>query len=124
MQSDWIPDDAMENFPWQIRARAAGLTQRKLARLLGHHERTVSSQLRGHWKSGVPRHVIAAIIVWEMLSPEDRERWLSAVDQEHSEGTSNQASDEKTEVSAESFRELQNQVRKLTKQLAKSQIRR
>lgn len=70
----------MENHPWQLRARAAGLTQKMLARLLGHTELTVSRQLRGHWESGVPQHVRAAIIAWEMMTPEQRQRWLAEVE--------------------------------------------
>jgi len=66
--------------PWQLRARASGLTQRMLARLLGHTELTVSRQLRGHWESGVPQHVRAAIIAWELMTPEMREQWLAEVE--------------------------------------------
>ncbi len=73
---------AMENTPWQRRAKAAGLSQKVLARLLGHAEITVSRQLRGHWESGVPQHVKAAIIAWEMMSEEQRQRWIEAVEQE------------------------------------------
>jgi len=68
----------MEGHPWQQRAKAAGLTQKMLARLLGHAEITVSRQLRGHWESGVPRHVIAAIIAWELMTPDQRAAWLKA----------------------------------------------
>lgn len=70
----------MENHPWQNRARAAGLTQKMLARLLGHAEITISRQLRGHWESGVPKHVRAAIVAWELMTPDQREAWLSAAD--------------------------------------------
>lgn len=70
------PSD-MENHPWQLRARAAGLTQKVLASLLGHSEITVSRQLRGHWESGVPQHVKAAIIAWELMTPEQRARWIA-----------------------------------------------
>lgn len=43
-------------------SEGGGLSQKVLARLLGHAEITVSRQLRGHWETGVPRHVIAAIL--------------------------------------------------------------
>jgi hypothetical protein len=65
----------MENSAWQLRAKAAGLSQKALARLLGHAEMTVSRQLRGQWESGIPQHVIAAIIAWELMSPEQRREW-------------------------------------------------
>jgi hypothetical protein len=70
----------MEGHPWQRRAKAAGLRQKTLAKLLGHMELTISKQLRGHWKSGIPRHTIAAIIAWEMLTPEQRADWIKAVE--------------------------------------------
>lgn len=66
----------MENTPWQRRAKAAGLSQKVLARLLGHAEITVSRQLRGHWESGVPQHVKAAIIAWELMTDEQRQMWI------------------------------------------------
>lgn len=71
--------DPMENTTWQQRAKAAGLSQKVLARLLGHAEITVSRQLRGHWESGVPQHVKAAIIAWELMTEEQRQRWIEAV---------------------------------------------
>lgn len=67
----------MENHPWQKRARAAGLTQKLLARMLGHAEITVSRQLRGHWQSGVPKHIKAAIVMWEHI-PEARRAAVAA----------------------------------------------
>lgn len=70
----------MEHHPWQRRARAAGLSQKVLAALLGHAEITISRQLRGHWESGVPRHIKAAIIAWELMSPDQRELWLKAIE--------------------------------------------
>lgn len=71
---------AMENHPWQQRARAAGLTQRTLSKLLGHAEITVSRQLRGHWESGIPAHVTAAILAWEIMSDDQRAKWIAAVE--------------------------------------------
>ena len=72
----------MANYPWQDRARAAGLTQKLMADLLGFAPNTVSRQLRGHWRIGVPRHVIAAVIAWEIMTPEQRQHWLAAVENE------------------------------------------
>lgn len=70
----------MEHHPWQRRARAAGLTQKMLAGLLGHAETTISRQLRGRWESGTPLHVKSAILAWELMSDEQRAAWISAVE--------------------------------------------
>ena len=70
----------MENAPWQKRAKAAGLSQKILAGLLGHTETTVSRQLRGHWESGVPQHVKAAIVAWELMDPNQRAAWIAQVE--------------------------------------------
>ena len=80
--TNFVDRRAMESHPWQKRARAAGLTQKTLAKLLGHAEITVSRQLRGHWESGIPLHVIAAVVAWELMTDEQRAEWLSAVDRE------------------------------------------
>ena len=66
----------MDNEPWQVRAKRAGLSQATLATLSGHAPMTISRQLRGQWKSGVPKHVIALIEAWEMMTPELREAWI------------------------------------------------
>jgi len=63
----------MEHHPWQERARNAGLTQKRLALLLGFAEFTVSRQLRGHFEGGVPKHVQAFIMAWERLPPDARQ---------------------------------------------------
>jgi hypothetical protein len=70
----------MEKAPWQRRLKAAGLSQKVLATLLGHAEITISRQLRGQWESGVPRHVIAAIVAWEVMTEEQRRAWLRIVE--------------------------------------------
>jgi hypothetical protein len=75
-------DRSMENAPWQLRAKHAGLSQRTLAKLLGHAEITVSLQLRGQWKSGIPQHVKTAIVAWELMSPEQREEWEALINAE------------------------------------------
>lgn len=70
-----------ENHPWQVRAKDAGLSQRVLARLLGRPEITVSRQLRGKFGGGeTPLHVISAILAWELMSAEQRQAWVSAVE--------------------------------------------
>ncbi len=67
---------AVDNEPLQVRAKRAGLQQKRLAALLGVSENTVSLQLRGKWESGTPRYVTATIIAWEIMSHADRMRWL------------------------------------------------
>lgn len=69
-----------ENHPWQRRAKAAGLTQKMLAHLLGRPEITVSRQLRGKFGGETPVHVITAILAWELMTPEQRQAWVEAVD--------------------------------------------
>ena len=66
---------------WQARAKTAGLSQKMLAYLLGFAENTISRQLRGKWSSGTtPRHVVAAIVAWELMSEEQRDRWFEEVE--------------------------------------------
>lgn len=72
--------EGMEHHPWQRRARAAGLTQKMLAQITGHAEMTVSRQLRGQWESGVPQHIKAIIIAWEVMTEQQRAAWLKAID--------------------------------------------
>lgn len=79
---DALPGRSMENTPWQQRAKASGLTQKTLAKLLGHAEITISRQLRGHWESGIPRHVVAAILAWEIMEPAQRQAWIDKVNAE------------------------------------------
>lgn len=67
-----LSPSAMDNEPWQQRAKLAGLSQKTLARLLGVAENTVSLQLRGKWQSGTPEYVKAIIRAWEHLSPAAR----------------------------------------------------
>ena len=72
---------AMDNEPWQLRAQAAGLEQKTLARLLGRPVNTISRQIRGvHGE--VPQHLIAVIVAWEMMEPDERVVWLSTVERE------------------------------------------
>lgn len=69
---------AMDNEPWQKRAKLAGLNQKTLARLLGVAENTVSLQLRGKWQSGTPEYVKTVIRAWERMPPEARAVLLDA----------------------------------------------
>ncbi len=71
----------MQGKPWQIRAKAAKLTQRALARLTGKPENTISRQLRGEF-GDVPGYLIAIIIAWEGMVDIEREAWLMAVERE------------------------------------------
>ncbi|MGL4962665.1 MAG: hypothetical protein ACRC67_15645 [Inquilinus sp.] len=71
--------EVMEHHPWQKRARAAGLTQKALADIIGQEPTTVSRQLRGKWARGVPQHTIAAILAWEVMSPALRKKWMMEI---------------------------------------------
>ena len=58
---------------WQVRARAVGLQQNVIARLLGMTPEYVSIGIR----AAPPRRPIVAIITaWEVLSPAQRVDWL------------------------------------------------
>jgi len=71
------PPDALsaalvKNTPWQARLKAAGLTQKRLAALLGVAENTISRQMKGDWD--VPGYVEAFVVAWEESPPDVRER--------------------------------------------------
>ncbi len=66
--------------PWQQRAIAAGLPQQTLVTLAGHDKSTIARQLRGYWQSGIPKHIRSMIIAWEVMTPDQRERWLRLVE--------------------------------------------
>jgi len=61
---------------------AADLEQRMLVTLTGHDKTTVSRQLRGYWRSGIPVHVRSMIIAWELMTPEQRAEWLRRVEED------------------------------------------
>jgi predicted transcriptional regulator len=67
----------MEGHPWQRRAKEAGLSQKRLAELLGVSEKAVSKGLRGLWQGGVPRYMKLVILCWRALTPEQRRRVLA-----------------------------------------------
>lgn len=68
-----------EVYPWQERARVAGLSQKTLAAMTGKTEISVSRQLRGQFGTTgePPRYVAATIIAWELMSLEQRQEWLA-----------------------------------------------
>lgn len=68
----------MDNEPWQRRAKDAGLTQVRLAQLLGRPVNTISRQIRGE-HGEVPQHLIAVIVAWEMLTEDQRDEWMVRV---------------------------------------------
>lgn len=74
---------AMDNEPWQKRAKQAGLSQKTLARLLGVAENTVSLQLRGKWASGTPRYVMFAILAWERLPQSAKDELIQWSEEDH-----------------------------------------
>jgi transcriptional regulator with XRE-family HTH domain len=71
----------MQGERWQIRAKAAKLTQRSLARLTGKSENTISRQLRGEFGE-VPGYLIAIIIAWEGMDDDQRADWITSVETE------------------------------------------
>jgi hypothetical protein len=65
---------------WGRRAHAAGLDQKTLARLAGAAPNSVSRGLKGEWASGVPGHLRALILAWELMTPEQREEWVRSIE--------------------------------------------
>jgi IS30 family transposase len=66
---------------WTRRLAAAGLSQAALADILGHARSTINRQLHGRFTvKQPPRHVIAAIVAWELMSDEQREAWQAELD--------------------------------------------
>lgn len=72
-----LPVAAVENEPWQKRARRAGLTQAELAKLAGKRENAISEGLRGKGKGGVPVYLRSLIRLWEVAGRKEREAILS-----------------------------------------------
>lgn len=66
----------MENSEWQVRAKQAGLSQETLRSLLKLSKSGVSQGIRGAWASGVPQSIKAAVIAWEIMTPEQRAEWV------------------------------------------------
>lgn len=61
---------------WGRRAYDAGLDQKELARIAGMAPNSVSRGLKGDWASGVPGHLRALILAWELMTPEQRTEWV------------------------------------------------
>jgi transcriptional regulator with XRE-family HTH domain len=73
----------MEDEPWQRRLKALGLKQNEFAEAVGLTPTNLSEGLRGRWKTGVPGYLKALILALEMLSSEDRQRWLAQARRQH-----------------------------------------
>lgn len=67
-----IPLAIMERHPWQLRAKGAGLSQKRLAWLLGVSENAISEGLRGRYGEE-PEYIKTMIIAWEIMTPEQRD---------------------------------------------------
>lgn len=76
-QAGGLPVAAVENEPWQKRARRAGLTQAELAQLAGKRENAISEGLRGKGKGGVPVYLRSLIRLWEVADRKEREAILN-----------------------------------------------
>lgn len=63
-----------KNTPWQARLKAAALSQKALASMLGIAENTVSRQMKGDWP--VAGYVEAFVGAWELLTAEQRAEWF------------------------------------------------
>lgn len=69
------------------------MTQRELAKLLGLSESGVSLGLRGLNKdgsarnSGTPLFLKAAVVAWEIMTPDQRREWLARVERERGDPT-------------------------------------
>lgn len=62
-----------KNTPWQLRLRAAALSQKALASMLGVTENTISRQMKGEWP--VAGYVEAFVRAWEIMTIEQRAEW-------------------------------------------------
>lgn len=80
-----LPGDMVTGTPWQDRLKRAGLTQRKLAALMAMPDNTISRQMKGDWD--VPGYTEAVVAAWEIMSPEDREKWEKRLRRERSKPT-------------------------------------
>lgn len=108
-----------ENWPWQQRLKAAGLTQRRLATILGWREKTVSYQIRGHRKGGVPQHLKTVILAWELMSDTQRAELEAAANNELSLSESIPIDFSEDGLDSSKVKELEKTIRELRKQLAR-----
>lgn len=77
------PEDVLvvapvNNTAGQLKLKAVGLTQKRLAQILGIAENTVSRQMKGDWE--VPGYVEAVVAAWEIMHDHDRERWFDVLE--------------------------------------------
>jgi transcriptional regulator with XRE-family HTH domain len=86
----------MERQPWQQRAREAGLSQKRLAGLLGISANALSKSLRGLRKGGVPRYIKLLVLCWAVMTPEQRRRVERDLNAEDEEGAEERAGTRKT----------------------------
>lgn len=63
---------------WGLRAQAAGLDQKTHALLAGADATTVSRGLNGKF-GPAPVRLCSIILVWEMLTPDQRAAWVDGV---------------------------------------------
>lgn len=68
-----------EKSEWQVKAKFAGLSQRALAELLGCPEMTIHRQISGRLARGVPQHLKAVVVAWELMDHGQREAWRQAM---------------------------------------------
>jgi hypothetical protein len=61
-----------EGTEWQARAKAVGLDQETIRRLLRMTKATASNGIRGKRKSGVSREIKLLIVACELMTPEMR----------------------------------------------------
>lgn len=66
--------------PLQARLAAIGLSQKRLAELLGHSPWTMSEYVRGKANPAAARHIAAIVTALELLTPEQRDRWELAME--------------------------------------------
>lgn len=75
----------MKDSPWQIRTRAAGLTQKLIAALTRRNENSVGRALSGaRLNKDAAGPYIAVILAWELMSPDQREEWVRRAQEEPS----------------------------------------
>lgn len=70
----------MKSSPWQVRARAAGLTQKTIAYLTRRNENSVGRALSGVRQNPLAAGpYIAVILAYEVMNEMQRAKWLLAL---------------------------------------------
>ncbi len=70
----------MKSSPWQVRARAAGLTQKTIAYLTRRNENSVGRALSGARQNPLAAGpYIAVILAYEVMNELQRGKWLQAL---------------------------------------------